>query len=939
MALTPGTHFGPFEIVAPLGRGGMGEVYRARDTRLNREVALKLLLDAVALDPERLARFTREAQLLASLSHSNIGAIYGLEHSDGQHALVLELIEGPTLADRVARGPVPIEEALAIAKQIAEAVEAAHAQGIIHRDLKLANIKVRPDGTVKVLDFGLAKGTERAQTDVLMTGAANLTASPTLLSPAMMTTAGVILGTAAYMAPEQARGKAVDHRADIWAFGCVLFEMLTGRRAFEGDIVTDTLAGVLRGEPEWTALPAETPRSISRLLRRCLEKDPRNRLQSIGDARLEIADALSSPEPAIVATAGAWRRWVPWVAAALIALAAIVVDKMKPQPATTDPHVTRSLIALEPFDERQPPPPGQPARPRMARQDRTALALSPDGRTLVFRAWVLDARPNGGTQSQLFVRALDSLTPVPIATTTGSENPFFSPDGKWIAYWDGGEIRRVPSTGGDAAFTPVTKIADGARLFGASWGDDDRIVFATATGLWRVPASGGTVESIAKTRTNENARLLPYVLPGSRAVLFTVQWTPYRWDDAQVLVHSLTDNSEKVLLSDAADARYVSSGHLVFIRRGKLMAAPFDIGRMEVTGPAVAIVDDVMQAAGMPNSNSDSGAGQFAVAVQGTLAYVTGGVQRNDPTELVWIDRDGGPAESVGTPLGTFGSPRVSPDGRQVLMFSGATPYEGGNRLWVFDFARRTHVPLTAPDERILWGVWSPDGQQVVYEKLDPGRGTLYARRADGSGGAQQIAEARPAFQTPGSWSRTGKLAFVETDTATGLDIRVLDIAAGDRTGTIAVQTAASDSYPEFSPDGKWLAYASDTSGRFEVYVQPLSGSGSRILVSIAGGVAPVWRRDGGELYYYWNSNGVFQMYAASISMNGTAMTAGTPRELFKLDFSSNRISTTGPVRGYDVTPDGRRFLFFRAGELPPLEPSQLVLVTNWMQELKQKVK
>ncbi len=457
MPLSPGTRFGTFDIVSLLGAGGMGEVYRARDTRLNRDVAIKVLPDAVALDPDRLSRFRREAQMLAALNHPNVAAIHGFEDADGRHALVLELVDGPTLADRIAQGPLPLDEALPIARQLVDALDAAHEQGIIHRDLKPANIKLRADGAVKVLDFGLAKAMSRADQDSSMVRP-DVTASPTIISPATMTSAGVILGTAAYMAPEQARGKKVDHRADIWAFGCVLYEMLTGRRAFEGEEVTDTLAGILRGEPDWTALPATTPASLRRLLRRCLDKNPRERLQAIGDARLELQDALrDGPDQGTAAAGGAPRRSVLPLAA-VAAVSALIVGVatwlLKPASSDSDLRVTRSLIEMNAFDHRPPAKPGETRGP--IRPDRTAVALSPDGRTLVFRGIATDVNPGAGTQSVLFVRSLDSLTANPIATTTGSESPFFSPDGTWIAYWDAGELRRVPVTG-STTYTTITR--------------------------------------------------------------------------------------------------------------------------------------------------------------------------------------------------------------------------------------------------------------------------------------------------------------------------------------------------------------------------------------------------------------------------------------------------------------------------------------------------
>jgi Tol biopolymer transport system component len=883
MGFSPGTRFGNFEVTSLLGAGGMGEVYRARDARLNRDVALKVLPEAFTADPERLARFTREAQMLAALNHSNIGAIHGIEDAAGRRALVLELVEGPTLADRIAQGALPLEEALPIARQIADALEAAHEQGIIHRDLKPANIKLRPDGTVKVLDFGLAKALERNAGSG--TRSVDVTASPTMLSPATMTSAGIILGTAAYMAPEQARGKVVDRRADIWAFGCVLFEMLTGRRTFEGEEVTDTLAGILRGEPSWDALPTSTPRPIERLVHRCLQKDPRERLQAIGDARIAISEVMSGRvEDATATVVGqpARVRLALPILAASVATALLVgaaVWTLKPTAVAEEPLVTRALIAVDPFDQRPRGAPGDNRAP-LPRQDRTALAISPDGRTLVVRAVGLNINPGGGFQSALYVRPLDSLTARPIATTTGADSPFFSPDGAWIGYVDAGELRRVPATGGEATATTITPLPNRRqRITGASWADQGFIVFATFDGLWRVAASGGTPERIADVGDKESARILPQVLPGSRWVLFTVQRTPFRWDDAQIVARSLADGGEKVLLTDASDARYISSGHLVFLRRGKLMAVPFDASRATLAGDPVAVVDDVMQAINMPNTLADSGAGQFALSDTGTLVYVTGGVPPAQPGELVWLDR-AGKVEPVGAPHGPFGSPRLSPDGRRIVMFSGAAATDG-NRVWVHDLERRTHTALTPRDEHVLWGLWSPDGSRVVFERLHEGKGTLYARSADGTGGAEPIVEARAAFQTPSSWATTGTLAFVENAEGTGADIRVLDVGTGDRNGSVVVQTPAEDSHPTFSPDGNWLAYVSGVTGRSEVYVQPYPGPGPRVLISTGGGTAPAWRGDGREIYYTFGQDGATRLMAVPLTISESTLTAGTPRLLF----------------------------------------------------------
>ena len=913
----------------------MGEVYRARDHRLNRDVALKVLPLNVTGDPERLARFTREAQVLASLNHPNIGGIHGLEHAGGRQALVLELVEGSTLADRIAQGPLPLDETLAIARQIAEALEAAHDQGIVHRDLKPANIKLRADGTVKVLDFGLAKASA-ASDAASFAGAIDVTASPTMISPATMTSAGMILGTAAYMSPEQARGKAVDRRTDIWAFGCVLFEMLTGRRTFEGEAITDTLAGILRGEPDWKALPASTPPAIRRVLRRCLEKDIRQRLQSIGDARIEIGEALAPQAdvavPAVAARSP--RRWVIVFAAVMATpLAAILLWTLKPSvPAPAGRDVTRSLLAIEPFDGRPLPKDGRPL-PLLARPDRTAVAISPDGRTIVQQAVMVDVNPGGGSQTVLLVRRLDSLGVTPLRVTTGSNSPFFSPKGDWIGYWDAGELRRVPASATSEAYTTITRVPDGDRIQGASWGDDDVIVFSTGQGLWRIRASGGTPERIVAPKDDESARVLPNVLPGAQAILFTVQKSTFRWDDAAVVVRTASGD-EKVLLTDAADARYVNSGHLVFVQRGKLMAAPFDRNTLEVKGGAVAIVDDVMQAANMGNSISDSGAGQFAVSATGTLIYVTGGMTPDTVGEVVWVDRATGTATPAGVPQGKYGSPRLSPDGRRVLMFSGSNVSGTGNRIWVYDVDRHTHVPVSPRDERVSWGTWSPDGNRIAYQNLLAGRGTVYAVAADGTGKSEALGPVRSTAQAPGSWSKSGALAFTESSSDTGTDIHVLDTAAADHRETAVVHTPAEDASPEFSPDGKWLAYSSNESGRWEVYAQPYPGPGPRVMISTAGGYAPTWRADGREMYFYNMNSGIVEMSAVPIVASGSILSAGKPQVLFR-----GQYGMTSPIRGYDVTPDGKRFLFIRRVDPPAEAPQQFVLVQNWFEELSRRVK
>jgi Tol biopolymer transport system component len=835
MALSAGTRFGSFEIVSPLGAGGMGEVYRARDTRLNRGVALKVLPELVSFDPDRISRFKREAQLLAALSHPGIASIHGIEEADGVHALVLELVEGPTLAERIERGAIPLEEALPIARQIAEALEAAHEIGIIHRDLKPANIKVTDEGVVKVLDFGLAKALDGDQTK----SAVDVSQSPTLTAATAM---GVILGTAAYMAPEQARGKTVDRRADIWAFGCVLYEMLTARRAFEGDSVTDTMAAILRGEPDWTALPAFTPRVIRRLLQRCLAKDRRDRLQAIGDARLEIKEAMTAGDEVVAAAAVApqlssSRRLLPLVAAAAAAavLAGAAVWMLKPTAPVAQPRVTRSLLGLHPFDRR----PGAGTFGETRRPDRTAIALSPDGRTLVIRAATREGQ-------QLFVRPLDQLDATPLAGTEQAENPFFSSDGAWVAFRRGGELKKVAIGGGVAStITRVPGLGGAPPISGATW-EGNTIVFATAEGIWQVDARGGESQQLTAPSGNEYRRTLPHLLPGGRALLYTRTLTAYRWNNAQIVVRVLDTGAEKVLIENGADARYASSGHVVFLRAGMLMAAPFDVATLELTGSPIELVNGVMQAVNTGNRADDSGAGQVAMAADGTLVYATGGPVPPFMGELVWIDRTG-KVEAIELPDRPYATPRIAPDGRRIAVSIGP---DSERKVWVHDLQRGGLSAVTSADDFAFFNIWSPDGQRLTFAAETRHIGL---RSADGAGVAERL-HTSETDAAPSSWSTDGRLlAFVEGHPETAADIWIQDLSDPKQPRRPFLQTAANETYPEFSPDGRWLAYTSNQSGTEEVYVQPYPGPGPRVQVSTNGGRSPAWGRGGAEIYY-WQS-------------------------------------------------------------------------------------
>ena len=922
--LASGRKLGPYEILAPLGAGGMGEVYRARDTKLGRPVALKVLPETLAKDAERIARFRREAQVLASLNHPNIATIYGLEESNGHCALVMELVEGPTLADkiRVAQGSpfspaalrveepqrrktgvaLQIDEALPIARQIAEGLEYAHERGVIHRDLKPANVKVRPDGTVKILDFGLAKALNTSVEAVsdrhsdVGDQRSPLQDSPTISAAA--TRQGMILGTAAYMSPEQARGKTVDRRCDIWSFGAVLFEMLSGKQAFPGEDVSHTLAAVIMQEPDWSALPDYLPAGLGRLLRRCLVKHPRSRLQAIGDARIVIEEALAgTPDvgavrepPVHPAPTPTWRRALPWGIAAVLGLALVGTLLWVALRPLTHP-TARFVVTL-------------PAGDRLAPVRTQRLALAPDGSRLVYVA-------NHGGGTQLFVRAIDRFEATPIPGTEGAVSPFFSPDGQWVGFFADGKLKKVSLSGG----VPLS-LCSAAAARGGSWAPDDTIIFALSmtSGLFRVSAAGGVPKplTVPDRKKGEYAHRWPDILPGGRAVLFTV-WTGGSFDNARIGVLSLETSERRILVEGGTYPRYVPSGHLVYAQGGGLLAVPFGLKRLEVTGPPVSILEGV-------SMNPTFGGAEFSLSDDGSLAYVPGGSRVREGT-LLWVDRKGAVLPLPAPPRGYL-SPRLSPDG-QWLAVAIEGPHLGA---WLYDLARGTLTRLTGSTV-VPRSIWTPDGKHVTFLATLSDALNLYWMPADGSGAAERLTTSGN-FQVPGSWSPDGHvLAFSEVDPTTGWHIWMLRLE-GDRKPRPFLQTASNEYGPMFSPDGRWLAYQSDESGRQEIYVRSFPGPGGKWQISTEGGAEPVWAPNGRELFY---RNGD-KMMTAAVEIK-PVFAASTPKLLFEGHYEAGNFFE----RDYDVSPDGQRFLMIKASEQEQAA-TQLNLVLNWSDELRRLV-
>jgi Tol biopolymer transport system component len=899
VSLNAGTTLGAYEITALIGAGGMGEVYRARDTKLDRDVALKILPESFAHDPERLARFQREARTLASLNHPNIASLHGLEDANGVSALVMELVEGEDLAQRIARGVLPLDEALPIARQIAEALEAAHEQGIIHRDLKPANIKLRADGTVKVLDFGLAKAIDPAGTS-----SHGVSLSPTITSPVGMTGMGVLLGTAAYMAPEQARGKAVDRRADIWAFGCVLFEMLTGRRPFDGEDVAETLGAIIHKEPAWSALPAGTPAALLRLLQRCLEKNPKQRLRDIGDARLEIDSALRTPvasdEMATsgVSTTGWWSGRAAPVVAVVLGLVAAGVGFVH-------------------FSERRPDP-APPVRFEIAAPANTTFVnngvISPDGRLVAFAA-----RDTARGLTRIWVRSLDSIGARPLAGTETRNIAlalFWSPDSRFIAFAAEGKLRKADVSGG-----PPQTLADleGTAYRGGAWSRDGIVIFGLqGKGLRQVSADGGTASVLTNVDpSRETSHIEPVFLPDGRRFLYTRLANPR--DQSGVYMGSLNGGAESanasrllfassgVVFAPSSDANV---GHLLFVRGSTLMTQPFDAARAEVAGEATPVAEN------MP----DIGARAFSASTTGVLAYRGEGATSG--SRLIWFDRDGKSLGEVGSP-GLYGDVNVAPD-QKTLVVSRREPETEIPHLWIVDLHRRVTSRLNPGDELDVAPALSHDGRIVFRSGV---AGDLYSRSASGADDPVLLLKSSIAMH-PNDWSADGRfIIYDEQHPSRRSDLWVLPLAS-DRKPIPFLTTPAHEVLAQFSPDDRWVVYSSNESGRLEVYVRdfapnrvPAFGS-VKIPISTGGGTTPRWRPDGKEIYYIAPGG---KMMAVPVKLAPT-FEPGVPAPLFDTN-------ATGTF-SYDVAADGR-FLVNTRSEQDSVSSPPIVVMMNWQAALK----
>jgi Tol biopolymer transport system component len=919
MALTAGARIGPYEVVTSIGAGGMGEVYRARDTKLQRDVAIKVLPELVTADADRVARFAREAQLLAALNHPNIAQVYGLEETKDGHALVMELVDGQTLSEVISAaidhassasetrravgvgphgrpgksGGLSLDDALPIARQIADALEAAHEKGIIHRDMKPGNVMLTRDGQVKVLDFGLGKALEPDPSS-------SVSNSPTMTVRA--TQAGMILGTAGYMSPEQAKGRAADKRSDVWAFGCILYEMLTGRRAFEGEDVSDTLASVLRGEPDWTALPANLPPAIRTLIERCLVKDRTRRISDISTAKFLLNEpGITGTTSALGASASTAARprsvRVSLAVAAVVAaivLTAVVMTSLGPSGGAPSTGTVRRLSVLL--------PPGR----LLEEVDLAPIAVSPDGSHLAYTA-IADGKV------LLYQRALDDVEAKALAGTEGAQSPFFSFDGRWIGFFAGGQLKKVALGGG-----ALEVICPASHGRGGTWGDDGQIYFAPTnrTGIWRVSANGGTPTEFTRLAADQGevSHRWPQILPGNQGLLFTV-WTGPGPDEKSVVMRMAT-GEQRVIVRGGDRGRFVPPGYLVYGRNDNLMALPFNPAQPG-SGGAVPI-----RLPGHLTGSTQESPG-FEVSSSGVLATVPAGPERL-ARRLVWVD-ESGRTEPLPVPAQTYEHAVISPDGKQAVV----QVLEGVVNLWLYNLERRSLTPFVKAASSTQAPIWTPDGKRVIYRGTRKGSRNLYWKAADDTGAEERLTTKDGVNQTPQSVSADGKwVIFAEVGGDTGQDVFRVSLD-GKRTVEPLVAGPINEGSGIVSPaPGTWLAYTAEYSGRVEIYVRPYPGPGPRLPISRDGGAEPLWSRDGRKLFFV---NGD-KFMVADVTLS-PSFSASVPRQLYEAPFTLSANSATP----FSQAHDGR---FLRVQPVHPDPPATRIdVVINWLEELKRLVR
>jgi len=877
MTLLAGERLGTYEVLKSIGAGGMGEVYQARDTRLGRIVAIKVLPAHLASRPESRERFEREARIIAGLNHPHICTLYDVGHQDGTDYLVMEHLEGETLAERLAKGPLPLEQVLEYSIEIADALDKAHRKGVTHRDLKPANI-MRTKSGAKLLDFGVAKLKEKE-----VPADERVTASP-------LTSEGTILGTLHYMAPEQVEGRIddIDGRTDIFAFGAVLYEMATGKKAFEGKSQASVIANILQHDPPLISSSEKlSPPSLDRLVNTCLAKDPEARWQSAGDLCRELKWIKDSGSSAQMLSSRAsvplWRWIVPW------AVAALSVALWVWRPSTT-PAVSRLTIAL---------PPGQ----RLAALDQPAIAISPDGRNLVYVAI------DGSSPPQLYLRPLDSLEARSIAGTEDAVSPFFSPDGDWVGFFAGGKLKKVSVDGG-----PVAVLTNASSSGGASWSSQGILAFQSQA-LQQVSQEGGTPQPLTKAGKTDNFHRWPEFLPGESAVLFAGSPTNAAWNNSQIGVQLVGEREPAILVQGGTQPRYAASGHLLYAQGGTLMAAPFDARRHAVSGSAVRVLEGVMQ-------STETGSAQYGVSTTGTLVYLAGGLVGREAT-LALVRRNG-EEQLLPAPPRNYQFPRISPDGARIAV----SIADEESQIWIYDVSRDTLRRLTFERDGNMTMAWSPDGLRIVFRSNPDVEGSYHLNllAADGSSAVERLATS-DYLPSPGSFSPDGRLvAFMEQNPESGRDLWVLNLE--DRKTQLFLKTSYEETAPKFSPDGEWIAYSSDETGRREIFVQPYPGPGGKWQISTEGGQEPVWNPRGGELFYRSGT----RIMAVDIDTEAS-FSAGKPRMLFDGPY----LPTSASFPWWDVSPDGERFLMLKPVESQTSAPTEIQIVLNWFEELKTK--